>query len=450
MLDETHDPQRRSWVESSRDAATDFPIQNLPWCVFSNPGETTTTIGVGIGNHVLDLREVIQSDVLRDQGLAPDVTAALDADTLNSLMACSPEDRQAVRQVLSWLLEESCGRLRDDQTLQRRALRPINELQLHLPATIGDYTDFYASLFHANNVGTMLRPEQPLFPNYKWLPVAYHGRASSIVASGHPIHRPRGQTPPAVEGNSPLFQPTKALDYEMEIGVWIAEGNALGTSIAIENAERHIFGICLLNDWSARDIQRWEYQPLGPFLAKNFMTSVSPWIVTREALAPYRAAASGRMPGDPAPLPHMYSADNAAHGGISLDVEVHMSSRGMRGAGMPDLLLSKGNFCDMYWTIAQMIAHHTSNGCNLRPGDLIGSGTVSGRDRKSRGCLLELTWDGDIERPMPGSQKTPIELPTGEKRFFLADGDMLTLTGYCQREGYVRIGLGSCTGTIQE
>lgn len=319
--------------------------------------------------------------------------------------------------------------------------------------TLGDYTDFYASVFHATNVGSMFRPDNPLLPNYKWIPVGYHGRASSVVPSGTPIRRPMGQLAPVEEGGSPTYAPCKLLDYELELGVVVGRGNELGQTIPIGEAEDHILGVCLLNDWSARDMQKWEYQPLGPFLAKSFASSVSPYIVTMEALAPFRCPALARADGDPKPLPHLFDEGNQSQGGIDITLEVLIASKEMRDKGMEPVRLSKGSFKDMYWTIAQMLTHHASNGCNMQPGDLLGSGTISGPRRESRGCLLELTWDGDpFAEPAvvkPGSERTPIELPTGEKRTFLADGDEVILKGYCEREGYRRIGLGECRGIIE-
>ncbi|MEL7485009.1 MAG: fumarylacetoacetase, partial [Planctomycetota bacterium] len=315
------------------------------------------------------------------------------------------------------------------------------------------YTDFYASVYHATNVGSMFRPDNPLLPNYKWIPVGYHGRASSVVPSGTPIRRPSGQLSPAEEGGAPSFGPCKLLDYELELGVVMGRGNELGETIPIAEAEDHILGVCLLNDWSARDMQKWEYVPLGPFLAKSFATSVSPYLVTMEALAPFRVPALRRPEGDPAPLPHLFDEHDQAHGGIDITLEVLLASKQMRDKGMEPIRLSKGSFKDMYWTISQMVTHHASNGCNMQPGDLLGSGTVSGPRRDSRGCLLELTWDGDPfaaePKLVPGTQRTPIELPTGETRTFLGDHDEVILKGYCERDGYRRIGLGECRGAIE-
>jgi fumarylacetoacetase len=305
------------------------------------------------------------------------------------------------------------------------------------PAIIGDYTDFYSSIHHASNVGRLFRPGNPLLPNYKYVPIGYHGRASSIVVSGTPVGRPSGQSKePAAE--APVFGPTRSLDYELEVGFFAGPGNALGQPIPIADAEQHIFGLCLLNDWSARDMQSWEYQPLGPFLAKSFATTISPWIVTMEALAPFRVPAFQRPDGDPEPLPYLSAAEDRERGGIDLTLEVYIASRQMREAALQPMRLSRGNLRNLYWTLAQLLTHHSSNGCNLRPGDLLATGTVSGPSREERGCLLELTQRG----------AEPIRLPNGEIRKFLEDGDEVILRGYCERDGFARIGLGECRGTI--
>ena len=316
-------------------------------------------------------------------------------------------------------------------------LVPMNGAAMRVPAVIGDYTDFFASLYHAVNAGRLFLGDDPLWPNYKHIPLGYHGRASSIVIGGTPIRRPAGQTKDTGSG-TPRFGLSRALDYEMEVGVFVGPGNALGDPVPIQRAQSHIFGLCLLNDWSARDIQAWESQPLGPFLSKSFATSISPWVVPMEALEPFRVPAFRRAEGDPAPLPYLNSSDDQQHGGIDLTVEVYLASRKMREAGAGPMRLSRGNFRDQYWTVAQLVAHHTSNGCNLRPGDLFGSGTVSGPADDSRGCLLEMTRRG----------AEPVRLPNGEQRSFLEDGDEIILRGYCEREGAVRIGLGECSGTI--
>lgn len=306
-----------------------------------------------------------------------------------------------------------------------------------LPTQVGDYIDGYASKYHATNVGSLYRPDNPLLPNYTYVPIAYHGRASSLVPSGTTIRRPMGQTRPKAD-EPPVFGPCAQLDYEAEVGMLVGPGNPLGEPIPIAQAERHIFGLCLVNDWSARDIQRWEYQPLGPFLAKSFATSVSPWVVTLAALAPFRVAAFARSEGDPAPLPYLSDADDQAHGGVALTVEVWLRTEKMRVAGMAPHRLSRGSLADLYWTPAQQVTHYASNGSNLRPGDLLASGTVSGPTPDARGCLLELTWGG----------RDPLTLPNGETRRFLEDGDEVIMRAYCEREGYARIGLGECVGMI--
>jgi fumarylacetoacetase len=313
-----------------------------------------------------------------------------------------------------------------------------SEAEMGLPAAVGDYTDFYASVFHATNVGRMLRPDNPLLPNYKWMPIGYHGRASSLLVSGTAVRRPGGQTAPRGDG-PPEVGPSRSLDYELEVGAFLGPGNALGSPIPIAEAEAHVFGLCLVNDWSARDVQRWEYQPLGPFLSKSFATSLSPWVVTLEALAPFRVPALARPEGDPDPLPHLRDEDDQARGGVDLRLEVLLSSETMRREERAPVSVSRSNLRDLYWTLAQMVTHHSSNGCNLRPGDLVASGTVSGPETENRGCLLERTWRGE----------EPFTLPTGEERRFLEDGDEVILRGHCEREGYARIGFGECRGLIE-
>jgi fumarylacetoacetase len=346
--------------------------------------------------------------------------------------------RRALRRRLHAILRQNASA--PDRQAAVRHLVAQSDVDMLLPAVVGDYTDFYASIFHATNVGKLFRPDNPLLPNYRYIPIGYHGRASSLVPSGTLVRRPSGQT---VDGDAdptkaPKFGPTKALDYELELGFFVSAGNALGQTIPIGEAEEHIFGICLVNDWSARDIQAWEYQPLGPFLAKSFATSLSPWVVTMEALAPFRTGAFARAESDPAPLPYLLSRSDQAQGGLDLWLEVSLLSVRMREAGIAPVVLGRSNFRDMYWTMAQMLTHHASNGCNLRAGDLLASGTVSGADKTARGCLLEVTSRG----------KDPVSLPTGEQRKFLEDGDEIILRGFCERDGFRRIGLGSCRGTI--
>jgi fumarylacetoacetase len=428
-IDATHDRNLRSWVESANQPDTDFPIQNLPFGVFCRQGSVESSrLGVAIGDRILDLSLCYEAGLLAE--LPEQLQAACAASHLNDLMALGSEASLLLRHRLSELLRSDGQR----PATEREILVPKSEAELLLPAVIGDYTDFYASIFHATNVGKLFRPDNPLLPNYKYVPIAYHGRASSIVPDGTPIKRPQGQRK-RPEDSAPSFGFSNLLDYEMEVGFFVGAGNELGQAIAIDRAEDHIFGLCLVNDWSARDIQAWEYQPLGPFLAKSFATTISPWTVTLEALAPFRCAAFARPPGDPPPLPYLASDGDT---GIDITVEVWLRSAQMREMGMEPVRLSRASFAQMYWTVAQMLTHHTSNGCNLRSGDLIASGTVSGADEGSQGSLLEIT--------QRGSQ--PIQLPTGESRSFLSDADEVILRGYCEKEGYIRIGFGECRGII--
>lgn len=432
-LDRTHDPARRSWVLSANAPGADFPVQNLPFGVYRLTAGERPRIGVAIGDRVLDLVAALEVGCLE----VPERTAtACHAPRLNALMGLPQDARRTLRGALADLLGEG-SRVATDRAVHDRVLRGIRDVQMQLPADIGDYTDFYASLFHARNVGSMFRPDNPLLPNYKWVPIGYHGRASSVVPSPTPVRRPYGQTKPA-DAHSPSFGPSRQLDYELELGCWIAEGNPLGTPISMEDAEQHLFGVSLLNDWSARDVQAWEYQPLGPFLAKNFATTVSPWVVTMEALAPFRVPPLERTAEDPAPLPHLDSEWNRRNGGVRITLDVAIQSNRMREQAVPAARVSRSRFEQMYWTLAQMVAHHASNGCNLRPGDLLGSGTVSGPEKDERGCLLELSWRG----------MEPISLPSGETRTFLEDGDEVVISGYAEGPGVARIGLGECRGTI--
>ncbi len=432
MINETHNPELVSWVESANVRDTDFPIQNLPFGVYRKKGENSSgRIGVAIGDQILDITGCMQAGLFT--GLAARAAEACSGSSLNALMALGGEHWSALRKRLSELLRSGSP----DRSRAESYLLPIVAAELLLPATVGDYTDFYASIYHATNVGSMFRPDNPLLPNYKYVPIGYHGRSSSIVASGTSVRRPSGQTKDD-SAPAPVVGPSQQLDYEMEVGMFVGPGNQLGERIDIAKAEDHIFGLCLVNDWSARDIQKWEYQPLGPFLAKNFATTLSPWVVTLEALAPFRVAAFQRPQGDPQPLPYLSSRSNQDHGGIDLTLEVLLSSQQMREKGSTPERLSVGTFADMYWTIAQLLAHHASNGCNLRPGDLLASGTVSGQGKESRGCLLELTWRGT----------EPISLPTGEERRFLHDGDEVVMRGYCERDGFRRIGFGECRGIV--
>jgi fumarylacetoacetase len=433
-VNETHDPSLTSWVGSAQ-GPTDFPIQNLPFGVFRRGTSESPRVGIAIGNQVLDMAACLK--VAHFTGLAGPAAEACTEPSLNSLMALGREHWSALRGEVSALLAAGSPAHGKDPRIAERILFPMAECELLLPSHVGDYSDFYASVYHATNVGSMFRPDNPLLPNYKWVPIGYHGRASSIVASGAPVRRPKGQLKDP-NAEQPVFAPTRALDYEMEIGCFVGPGNELGKPVLIEKAEEHLFGLCLLNDWSARDIQTWEYQPLGPFMAKNFATTISPWVVTLEALEPFRVPAFDRPRGDPAPLSYLDSVVNRERGGVDVTVEVLLSTEKMRTTGLPPQRLSRGRMADLYWTLAQMFTHHTSNGCNLRPGDLFASGTISGPSKDSRGCLLELTWRG----------AEPITLPTGETRKFLEDGDEVTLRGFCERPGAARIGFGECRGVI--
>ena len=419
----------KSWVESANKPDTDFPLQNLPYGVFRYDGETR--IGIAIGDQVLDLRACAQQGLLGELNF--DAVNACKQESLNDLMAQGSGTWASLRGQLTALLAESA----DSATKLRvqALLVPIGKVQMQLPAEIGDYTDFYASIHHATRVGKLFRPDNPLLPNYKHVPIGYHGRASSIVVSGTSICRPQGQTksPTAIE---PTFGPSRSVDYELEVGIFVGPGNSLGQAIPIDQAEQHIFGMCLVNDWSARDIQSWEYQPLGPFLAKNFATTISPWIIPMAALAPYRVPAAARPDGDPAPLAYL-SSNDSTHAGFNVTLEVFLQSDKMREAQIKPIQLSHANLRDLYWTPAQLLTHHTSSGCNLRPGDLLATGTISGPEQGSEGCLLEMKHRAE-----------PLKLPTGETRTFLEDGDQVIFRGFCQSPGLPRIGLGTCTGKI--
>jgi fumarylacetoacetase len=434
-VNETHDPALTSWIESANSPDTDFPIQNLPFGVFSRRGEAERRVGVAIGDKIVDVAESLGANLWT--GEARDVARWCDRPTLNELMQAPKDSLSRFRARLSELLAGTPGDEDAINPLPPGALVQMSDAKMHAPAQIGDYTDFYASIYHATNVGKMFRPESPLLPNYKYVPIGYHGRASSIVLSGSDVKRPSGQSLPT-GSSTPTFGPSQMLDYEAEVGFFVGKGNELGDPIAIADAEEHLFGICLVNDWSARDIQSWEYQPLGPFLSKSFATSISPWVVTWEALEPYRIPAFFRPPGDPAPLEYLSSDRDKNEGGIDLVIEVYIRSMMMRESHLRPSRLSAASLADMYWTPAQMLTHHTSNGCNLQPGDLFASGTVSGPERDSQGSMLELARRG----------AEPVALPTGEERKFLHDGDEIILRGYLRREGAARIGLGECTGLI--
>jgi fumarylacetoacetase len=434
--DDTHDPARRSWVESAHDAGTDFPIQNLPFGVFAPAGAgAPPRVGMAIGDAILDLSVCASERVFT--GRAAEAAERCAAPTMNSLMAAGAPAWRALRAEASAFLAEDGEGYEHFKRLGERLLVPMAHAEMFLPATVGDYTDFYASVHHATNVGSMFRPDNPLLPNYKYIPIGYHGRASSLVVSGTAVRRPSGQRK-APDDDAPSFGPSRMLDYEAELGMFVGPGNPLGEPIPIAEAGEGLFGVCLVNDWSARDIQAWEYQPLGPFLAKSFATSVAPWVVTMEALAPFRVPAFARPEGDPAPLGYLTDDHDRKAGGIDITTEVWLRTSAMRARGADPVRLSAASFTGMYWTPAQMLAHHASNGCNLRPGDLLASGTISGPDEGSRGCLLELTWRGS----------SPVQLPGGETRKFLEDGDEVIMRGYCQRQGHARIGLGECSGRI--
>lgn len=431
-LNDTHDPALRSWVASANAPDNGFPIQNLPYGIArrrdSNEAFRPMT---AIGAQMIDLAGLAQAGLF--SGPAADALAACRGDTLNALMALTPAHWSALRLALSQALREGSP-LRDRiQSL----LIDQDAAEFGLPARIGDYTDFYISIHHATAVGRLFRPDNPLLPNYKWVPIGYHGRASSIGVSGQAFHRPIGQTRPAADGQAPGFGPCRRLDYELEMGVLIGQGNPQGQRIPINQAENHAFGLCLLNDWSARDLQAWEYQPLGPFLAKNFATTISPWVVTLEALAPFRAPFD-RPSGDPQPLPYLSGAANRAGGAFDVDLDVLLSTRQSRAAKAAPAVLSSSNFRYAYWTVAQMITHHTVSGCNLQPGDLLGTGTLSGPETGQEGSLLELNRGG----------KQPIRLPWGEARTFLEDHDEVILRAACRKSGYPTIGFGQCAGTV--
>jgi fumarylacetoacetase len=429
-VNETHDPGLTSWVESAQ-GHPNFPIQNLPLGVFRRGAGERARIGVAIGDQILDLPASLATAGITEGHLA----AACAESSLNQLMALDPSHWSELRSRISGLLAANSRSYHSG--LKDRLLVPANEVELLLPAQVGDYTDFYASVQHATNVGSMFRPDNPLLPNYKWVPIGYHGRASSLVPSGTPVKRPRGQIKPP-EAADPVYAASRAMDYEAEVGCFVGPGNTLGQPILLERAEEHLSGLCLVNDWSARDIQTWEYQPLGPFLAKSFATTLSPWVVTLQALEPFRTAAFQRLPGDPSPLPYLMGEQNLARGGFEVLVEVLLSSTAMREDGLAAARVSQSRMADLYWTPAQMLTHHTSNGCNLRPGDLFASGTISGPTPDSRGSLLERTWRGS----------EPFALPNGETRKFLEDGDEVTLRAFCERQGSVRIGFGECRGTL--
>jgi fumarylacetoacetase len=436
-LDHTHDGARRSWLAAANDEACDFPLQNLPFGVFRPAGASggAPCVGVAIGDCVLDVAAA--ADALGFGGAARAAADACHGTNLNGLAALGRPHWKALRHTLFAAL---LGGEADSDANQRALVQHLTKLtdaELLLPFAIGDFTDFYTSIFHATSVGRLFRPDSPLTPNYTWVPIGYHGRASSVVLSNTAFARPNGQTKlPAAA--APSFGPSRRLDYEVELGFFVGPGNALGTPISIAHAREHVFGAVQLCDWSARDIQAWEYQPLGPFLAKSFATTISPWVVTLEALAPFACPAFARAAGDPAPLPYLTHAPDQAEGGIAIEVTLELSSAGMRARGMPAQRLSCGNYRDAYWTLSQIIAHHASNGCNLQPGDLLGSGTISGATPESAGSLIELTHGGT----------QPLTLPSGETRAFLEDGDEITQRARCTRAGFASVGFGELTGRV--
>ena len=435
MIDETHAADRASWVESANGHAA-FPIQNLPLGVYSPDGGSARG-GVAIGDHILDVGAALEAGLF--SGAARDAAEAAAGRTLNPLLEAGPAARQALRRRVGEILDAKGAAASKVKAIANQLLHDSARCAVHLPVRIGDFTDFFAGIHHARTAGTISRPENPLLPNYKYVPVAYHSRASSVRPSGGTVRRPNGQRKPP-EQDAPDFGPCRNLDYELELGIWIGPGNDIGAPIPLAEAVRHIAGFCLLNDWSARDIQAWESQPLGPFLSKSLATFVSPWIVTTEALAPFRIAQPDRPSGDPAPLPHLNDAEDLAHGCYNIDFEVLLLTPKMRAARAMPHVLSRSNAAMLYWTAAQMVAHHTSNGCNLQPGDLFGSGTISGTEPGSEGCLLEMTRGG----------RDPVSLPNGETRTYLVDGDEVILRGAAKSQGYVPIGFGECRGTVIE
>jgi len=430
-LNETHHPALRSWVASANTDGTDFPVQNLPFASFRRQGSSEAfRCGVAIGDQILDLAAAAQAGVFT--GMALTAVQAGAQDKLNALMALGAPAWSALRLALSRALREGAP----EQAALQACLVPQASAEYGVPARIGDYTDFYTSVHHATNIGKQFRPDNPLLPNYKWVPIGYHGRTSSIGVSGQQFHRPKGQTlPPGA--TVPSVVPSQRLDIELELGIFVGSGNPLGEPVAMAEAEDHVFGLCLLNDWSARDIQAWEYQPLGPFLSKNFATTVSPWVVTLEALAPFRVAFD-RPADDPQPLPYLDSATNRSQGAFDIQLQVGLQTPQMREAGQADATICRTSYRHAYWTVAQMVTHHTLNGCNLQPGDLFGSGTLSGPTLDQAGALIELTTGG----------KHPLTLPNGESRTWLQDGDAVVIRGWCEQAGAARIGFGECVGTV--
>ena len=425
--------EQRSWVESAN-GHSDFSLANLPLGVFSRDGDQPRG-GVAIGDFIFDLRAACEAGLF--DGPALEAAKAASGSSLNGFFALGTPARKALRGALQDLLGEGSAQRERLQGMGESLLQPMDRCQMHLPAKVGDYTDFYVGIHHANNVGKLFRPDNPLLPNYKYVPIGYHGRASTIDVSGATVKRPNGQTlPPGA--SEPSFGPSKRLDHELELGIWIGPGNARGESIPIGEASSHVAGFCLLNDWSARDLQAWEYQPLGPFLSKSFATSVSPWVVMPEALEPFRCAQPKRAEGDPQPLPYLFDEQDQQQGALEIELEVLLLTEAMRGKDQPAQRIALSSTKNMYWTVAQMVAHHSVNGCSLQPGDLFGSGTLSGSTPESLGSLLEITAGG----------KQPLELSSGETRTFLEDGDEIILKARCRRDGEASIGFGECRGRV--
>jgi fumarylacetoacetase len=433
MIDETHSTARRSWVASA-DGHADFPIQNLPLGIFTVSGGPARG-GVAIGDEIFDLAAALELGLF--EGLAARAAEAASGATLNALFALGREPRVALRRRVGEILDADGRERARIEALRSRLLHRAADCQLALPAVIGDYTDFFAGIHHATNAGKLFRPDNPLLPNYKYLPIGYHGRASSIVVSGATLRRPNGQRKTSTEA-VPSFAPSRSLDYELELGVWIGPDNELGAPIAMADAPNHVAGFCLLNDWSARDIQGWEAQPLGPFLGKSFLTTISPWVVTPEALVPFRTAQASRPAGDPAPLPYLFDVTDQAEGAFDIDLEALLLTPGLEAKGLPAQRLAVSNARHLYWTVAQLVTHHSSGGCNLRAGDLFGTGTISAPTEDGLGSLLELSAGG----------RRPVALASGETRRFLEDGDTVIMRARCRREGFAGIGFGECRGTI--
>jgi fumarylacetoacetase len=432
MIDETHSASRQSWVASAN-GHPEFPIQNLPLGIFV-PGGGSARGGVAIGDEIFDLAAARELGLL--DGPAATAAAAASSATLNPLLALGSAPRLALRARLVEILDAAGNERARVESLRGKLLHRAADCRLELPAAIGDYTDFFAGIHHATNAGRLFRPDNPLMPNYKYVPIGYHGRASSIRPSGTSVRRPNGQRKPPNEA-VPSFGPSRNLDFELELGVWIGSGNPLGQPIPVAQGAEHVAGFCLLNDWSARDIQGWEYQPLGPFLGKSFLTTISPWIVTPEALAPFRIA-QARPAGDPEPLPYLLDATDQGAGALDLELEVTLMTPGLASKRLPPHALCTSNTRHLYWTVAQLVAHHSSNGCNLRPGDIFGTGTISGPTPSELGSLLEISLGG----------REPVTLASGETRRFLEDGDTVIMRAHARRDGFAGIGFGECRGTV--